>query len=229
MGTLLKYFHGTQYVPSQIARTFLLWRELPEKAKHTITSTNTKIQSFVEELYFNKRRTEKCDTLNGNVKGFGHPPLQDNMPASHRLAIAKLCGNLSNCFWSYSRFLVDGVLYHSQKYNRLKKRFNSAVYLKDGKLCLINDLVIFKQTCEHQNPGYCACTKHCCVLVEVLAKSSRPLCKDSQINVQRNVHEVKKTGNLSAIWPDMITMKCVVVETVDRLYITPLPNPYERD
>ncbi|KAL7379236.1 hypothetical protein ABVT39_024702 [Epinephelus coioides] len=230
MGTLLKYFHGTQYVPSQIARTFLLWRELPEKAKHTITSTNTKVQSFVEELYFNKRRTEKCDTLNGSVKGFGHPLLQDNMPASHRLAIAKLCGNLSNCFWSYSRFLVDGVLYHSQKYNRLKKRFNSAVYLKDGKLCLINELVIFKQTCEHQNPGYCACTKHCCVLVEVLAKSSRPLCKDSQINVQSTfIHEVKKTGNLSAIWPDMITMKCVVVETVDRLYITPLPNRYERD
>lgn len=36
MGTLMKYFHGTQYVPSQIVRTFLLWRELPERAKNTI-------------------------------------------------------------------------------------------------------------------------------------------------------------------------------------------------
>ena len=112
MGTLLKYFHGTQYVPSQIARKFLLWRELPEKARHTITSA--KVQSFVEELYFNKRRTAKCEILNERFKGFGHPQLQENITTSYRLAISKLCGNLSNCFWSYSRFLVDGVLYHSQ-------------------------------------------------------------------------------------------------------------------
>ena len=116
------------------------------------------------------------------------------------------------------------------KHDRLKKRYNSAVYLKDGTLCLINYLVIFKQKCAHQSPAYCACAKHCCVLVEVLAKSSRPLCKDAQINVQSTfIHEVMKTGNFTAIWPDMITMKCVVVETVDKLYITPLPNPYEWD
>ncbi len=163
-------------------------------------------------------------------QGFWAPQLQEHIPASYRLAIAELCGNVSNCFWSYSHFLVDGVLYHSQKYDRLKKRFNSAVYLKDGTLCFIKDLVIFKQKCSHQNPGYCACTKHVCVLVEVLAKSGRPLCKDSQINIQSTfIHEVRKTGNLSAIWPDMMTMKCVVVETVKKLYITPLPNPYEQD
>ncbi|XP_034143075.1 uncharacterized protein LOC117592904 [Esox lucius] len=123
MGTLLKYFHGTQYVPSQIARHFLLWRELPEKAKQT--NTSVKVQSFVEELYFNKRKTDKCEILNESVKGFGHPPLQENITTSYRLAIAKLCRNLGNCFWSYNRFLVDGVVYHSQKYDRLKKRYNS--------------------------------------------------------------------------------------------------------
>lgn len=58
MGTLLKYFHGTQYAPSQIARKFMLWRELPEKAKSTITSS--RVQSFVEKLYCNKQITEKC-------------------------------------------------------------------------------------------------------------------------------------------------------------------------
>lgn len=207
-----------------------MWRELPEKAKHTITSGNTKVQSFVEKLYVSKRRTDKCDTLNGSIKGFGHPPLQENIPASHRLAIVKLCGNLSNCFWYYRRFLVDGALYHSQTYDRIKKRFNSAVYLKDGQLCLINNLVVFKQKCAHQNPGYCACAKYCCILVEELAKSNRLLCKDSQINVQSDfIHEVRKTGKLSSIWPDMIKVKCVVVETTDKLYVTPLPNPYERD
>lgn len=84
--------------------------------------------------------------------------------------------------------------------------------------------------CAHQSPGYCACTKHCCALVEILVKSNRPLCKDSQINVESTfVHEVRKNGKISAIWPDMIKMKCVVVETVDNLFIAPLPNPFERD
>lgn len=62
--------------------------------------------------------------------------------------------------------------------------------------------------------------------IEVLVQSSSPLCKDSQINVRSMfVHEVSETGT----WPGMIRMKCVVVETTDNLYITPLPNPYERD
>lgn len=83
--------------------------------------------------------------------------------------------------------------------------------------------------CAHQSPANCACTKHCCALVEVLVKSSRPLCKDLQINVERAfVHEVRKDVKISAIWPEMIKMKCVV-ETVDNLYIAPLPNLFERD
>lgn len=206
MGALLKYFNGTQNVSSQIVRKCMLWKELPEKAKHT----SAKVQSFVKELYFNKQRTDKCENINDIVQVFEHPPFQENITTSSRLAISKLCGNLSNCFWSYSRFLVNGVLYHTQKYDRLKKRYNSAAYLKDGTFCLINDF--FKQMCAHQSPAYCACTKHCCALVEVLVKSStssRPLCKDAQINVESIfVHEVRKNGTISAIWPDRIKMCC---------------------
>lgn len=230
MGTLLKHFHGTQSVPSQMARNFLLLRDMPTKAKHIITSGNQNLRSFVDKMYANNRRSEKCVSLSEHVKGFGHPPCQEEVPDSHRLAIDELCGNISNSFWYYKRFLVDGVLYHSQTYDRLKKRTNCAVSFKDDQLGLINNMVVFKQNCAHENPAYCACTKHCCVLVEELSKSSRPFCKDSQINVESTfIHEVRKTGNLSAIWPDTITLKCVIVETVDKLYVTPLPNQYERD
>ncbi|XP_030231849.1 uncharacterized protein LOC115557858 isoform X3 [Gadus morhua] len=230
MGTLKKYFHGTQCVPSQIVRTFLLWRELPQRAKNTIHPEHENVQSFVEELYFNKRKTENCEILNESVRGFGHPPIQESIKMLYRLALAKLCGNLSNCFWSYNRFLVDGVLYHSQNYDRLKKRYNSAVCLKDGTFCLVTDLVVFKQVCSHQISAFCSCAKLCCVLVKVLSKSHRPVCKDSQINVQSTfMYQVKKTETVNAVWPDMIKTKCVLVETDDAVSITPLPNPYERD
>lgn len=203
---------------------------MPERAKNTIHPEHEKVQSFVEELYFSKRKTENCEILNESVRGFGHPPVQKSIKMSYRLAIAKLCGNLSNCFWSFNHFLVDGVLYHSQNYDRLKKRYNSAVCLKDGTFCLINDLVIFKQICSHQISVFCSCAKLCCVLVEVLAKSDRPVCKDSQINVQSTfIYEVKRTETVNAVWPNMIKTKCVIVETDDAVYITPLPNPYERD
>lgn len=63
---------------------------------------------------------------------FGHSPVQENNTA---LTFSKLCGNLSNCFWSYKRFLVDGVEHHSQIYDRQKERYNSAAHLKDCTLC----------------------------------------------------------------------------------------------
>ncbi len=89
---------------------------------------------------------------------------------------------------------------------------------------VINDLVIFKQTCSHQISAFCSCAKRCCVLVEVLTKSDRPVSKDSQINVQRTfIYEVKKTETVNAVWSS------VLVETDDTVYIAPLPNPYERD
>lgn len=84
------------------------------------------------------------------------------------------------------------MVYHSQNYGRLKKRYNNAVYLKDGTFCVINDLVIFKQMCSHQISAFCSCAKLCCVLV--LTKSDRPVCKDSQINVQSTfIYEVKRS------------------------------------
>ncbi|XP_038148166.1 uncharacterized protein LOC119788091 isoform X2 [Cyprinodon tularosa] len=186
-------------------------------------------RSFLRNFNFNKRKTESCKVLTESVRDFGNPTMQKSIKISYRLAIAKLCGNLSNCFWSFNRFLVSGVLYHSQKYDKLKKRYNSAVYLKDGTLCLINDLVIFKQKCSHEISALCSCTKMCCVLVEVLAKLDRPVCKDSQINIQSTfLFEVKKTETVNAVWPDMLLTKCVLVERDNALYITPLPNACER-
>lgn len=34
---------------------------------------------------------------------------------------------------------------------------------------------------------------------------------------------------VNAVWPNMIKTKSVIVETDEAVYITPLPNPYERD
>ena len=230
MGTLLKYFHGTQYVPSQIARKFLLWRELPQRLKQI---KSPKVQSFVEKMNYNEQRTEKCDVLNESVTGFGHPPMRANVTNRH--AIENLCGSGGNrftvgdCFWSYRRFLIDGVLYHSETYERLKKRSNNAACLNDGTLCLLGDLVVFKISCEHQSPATCVCEKHSCILVEMLKTHRRPLCKDSQVGVESSfINVVEKTGNVCAIWPNMVQKKCVLVE-VDQLYVIPLPNVYERD
>lgn len=104
--------------------------------------------------------------------------------------------------------------------------------LKDGTVCFINDLVIFSPMCARQIAAFCPCAKECCVLVEVLAKSSRSVCKDSKINVHSTfIHEVRNTRTVPAIWPDMIKKKrvVVVVETVNNLYVTPVLNQYERN
>ena len=227
LGNLMTFFHGTQYVPSQIVKTFLLWRELPQKSK---CIKHEKVLAFFEKLYYNKIITDNSEMINNSVRVFGHPPLKRNVRTSYRQAISMLCENVSNCFWSYNRFLINEVLYHGVNYERLKKRNNSAVFLHDDTFCLINDLVIFKILCPHHNVVSCSCAKICCILVEVLAKSTRPVCKDTQIHVQSSfIKEVKKTGTVKAIWPEMIKQKCVLVETNNILYISPLPNSFERD
>lgn len=82
---------------------------------------------------------------------------------------------------------------------------------------------LFLNKCVHIKFLYFVHVPNYCVLVELLVKSDRPVCKDSQINVQSTlIYEVKRTEN-------MIKTKCVIVETDDVVYITPLSNPYERD
>ena len=81
-------------------------------------------------------------------------------------------------------------------------------------------MVIFKQMCSHQISVFCPIAKLCCVLVKVLAKSvpvsTKSVCKDSQINVQSTfIYEVKRTGTVNAVWPNMIKTKCAIVETRD--------------
>lgn len=97
-------YWGTQYVHSQIARNFMLWRQLLEKAKSTIASS--RVQSSVEKKYFSKKIIRESVTV------LVHPPVQDNVAILGQFVISKLRGNLSNCFWSYKHFLLDRV--HSQ-------------------------------------------------------------------------------------------------------------------
>lgn len=61
MGTLLKYFHGPYYVPTQIENLYC--GENCQKRPRALLQV-PRVQSFMKELYFKKQSTEKCEILN---------------------------------------------------------------------------------------------------------------------------------------------------------------------
>lgn len=148
-------------------------------------------------------------------------PSQKDVSSLHMLAICDLLDVRLTWAYYYSRFIVDGILYHSDASNRLEMRNNSTVQLQDGKVCSILNLV----TSEHSNNP-----KTCCVLVRELVKTGRQMCRDTRLKIgSRFVFEVSETNIVYAVHADSLKCKCVRVDSKDKVYVIPLPNNVERD
>ncbi len=134
---------------------------------------------------------------------------------------------MCNCS-SYSRFLIGETLYHAEGYSRLKKINNYIAGLKDGTLCKVLSLVSFetdRNSASESDGG-----KKCCVVVQNLVKSRRPLCRDIQLNISSKfMYEVSETNHVYAVNTDSFKRKCVMVKLQDSTFVIPLPNNVERD
>lgn len=190
---------------------------------------NENVKELFCELQNSNSSTAKSERLTENVRVYGNPPAQDNISVRNMLAIEQLLGvRVSKC-WHYNRFIVNGILYHSDS-NRLQKRNNSIVELRDGMLCKIKSLVAFRPRCTHGNVTTCACMRMCCVLVKELVKTRRQMCRDIQLNISSSfVHEISESDNIIAVHAQSFNRKCVLIELRDNAFVIPLPNNVERD
>ncbi|KAK9976617.1 hypothetical protein ABG768_021822 [Culter alburnus] len=224
-GTLLKYFSGTTHVPVQIVKTFLRWKSLRKRVEKCVVNTNDKLKELFSQIQNSNSVSCKAKNLTGNVTVFG--PLHDTVCASHIFAVEELNGGIvCNCS-SYSRFLIGETLYHAEGYSRLKKRNNSIAELKDGTLYKVLSFVSYE---TERNIASDTDEKNCCVVVQKLVKSRRPLCRDIQLNISSKfVYEVSETNYVYAVKTDSFKRKCVMVKLQDSTFVIPLPNNVERD
>ena len=162
-----------------------------------------------------KCSTEKSVQISAHVRVFGKS-VHTGVSVLHMLAIDELLGVRVRQACYYNRFIVNGILYHSDTNNRLQKRNNSVVELQNGSLVRILSLVV--SGAIH------------CVLVKELLKSGRKLCRDTTLNIASSfIFEVSKSNNMYAIHPESLTGKCVMIKSREKVYVIPLPNNIERD
>ncbi|XDV23432.1 hypothetical protein PO909_028010 [Leuciscus waleckii] len=220
-GTLLKFFNGTTHVQQQIVKRFLKWRDLTIKEDKHMRNAKDTVKKLFDDMQNSKQKTAKSTQLSEMVRVFGNPhPV--TIPVRHMLAIQDLFDvRVQQCLY-YERFIIDGVLYHTETNKRLQKRNNSVVELTDGTLCKILSIVAFNsEGCNEQIS---------CVLVKELCRTARPLCRDSDLRISSKfIHEVKESNTIYAVHTQSLKRKCVMIKLKDKMYVVALPNNIERD
>lgn len=225
-GTLLKYFNGTTHVPVQMVKKFLKWKSLRKRVEKCLANTDDKLKNLFLRLQNSNSMTCNGKNLTGNVTVFG--PASDTVRASHVLAIEEINGGIVYNCSSYSRFLIGETLYHAEGSRRLQKRNNSIAELKDGTVCKVLGLVSYES--DNNRASDTDSGKHCCVIMQKLEKSRRPLCRDIQLNISSKfVYEVSETYCVYAVNTDSLKRKCVMVNLQNNTFVIPLPNNVERD
>lgn len=220
-GTLLKFFNGTTHVQQQIVKRFLKWRDLTTKGDKYMKNAKDTAKKLFYGMQNSMQETVKSAQLSEKVRVFGSSHLV-TIPIRHMLAIEELFGMRVHQGLYYDRFLIDGVLYHTETSTRLQKRNNSVVELADGTLCKILSIVAF-------NPTGCN-VQMSCVLVKELCKSGRQICRDSNLKIfSKFIHEVKVSNTIYAVHTQSLKRKCVMIELKDKMYVIALPNNVERD
>lgn len=220
-GTLLKYFNGTTHVQQQIVKRFLKWRDLTNKADKYMKNAKDTVKKLFDDMQNIKQETAKSAPLSEMVRVFGNPhPV--TIPVRHMLAIEDLFDvRVKQCLY-YERFIINGVLYHTETNTRLQKRNNSVVELADGTLCKIRSIVAF-------NPEGCN-AQMSCVLVKELCRTARHLCRDSDLKISSKfIHEVIESNTIYAVHTQSLKRKCVMIELQEKMYVVALPNNIERD
>nr|XP_055061257.1 uncharacterized protein LOC129444550 [Misgurnus anguillicaudatus] len=214
-GTLLTYFNGTTHVPVQIMKRYLRERSLTKKGATVMQNANKYVEDLFCELQGRKCSTDKSVQISAHVRVFAKS-VQTDVSVLHMLGIEDLLGVRVKQAYYYNRFIVKGILYHSDTNHCLQKRINSVVELQNGTLVRIVNLVVSGVT-------------HC-VLVKELVKSGRKLCRNTTLNIASSfVYQVSECNIVYAIHPESLTRKFVMVKCREKVYVIPLPNNIERD
>ena len=143
MGFLLKLFKGTRGIPTQIARTFKLWRGLQnwsKKLEQCAYNVPIDIQHFLDRLLHGQVHIQKAESLENDVIMIGVCQLR-NLTIQEKYAAEELLDEpvlLAAGF--YEKCISKGIVLHSTSY-RQTKRVNYYVQLTNGESAVIDSFV----------------------------------------------------------------------------------------
>ncbi|XP_039309929.1 uncharacterized protein LOC120358747 [Solenopsis invicta] len=124
---------------------------------------------------------------------------------------------------SYSRFMYNGVFYHSNSYDKMYKRNNSVIRTYLGEFMTITRIIlVFSET---GNNSFVIVGTSFQILPD------KVLCSHSNFSSASYSYAVRQTNNIVTLLPEQITNKCILLPGDDdeRKYIILLVNNVETD
>lgn len=235
-GELLKLFHGTQYVDTQILSAVKCHQILPQMLEKL--SADTKQIRFVSK-FANKLKTSLGKKVDYNVHCIGsHVKL--SLKACIKNSIRNFLGFKPLCLNFYNRLKVRNLILHSQNYTRVEKRNSYTVrFIYNNQLSygLFNIFGIHRmKACECGKVCLCdnkifAVIRKMNVLRETIIQKEHELCPKFVGLSARHVKVLKMPENGEVVVVDVhdILSLCVDIVLSDIHYVCEFPNTIECD
>lgn len=231
-GKLVKLFHGTQNPVVQIANSVSALLKLP------LLGEQIQNESHIREFY-NKMSTSKyhfktteCISDGMFIIGAKHLYRLDEKYLVHLMTTVQYVPE--KCYTFY-RVLLNGVLYHSMKYNTHSRNSSTAFYQNNAKLCCGH--VEFYVKCL----SHCTCTSNICncapdfvaVIREIQPDDSSVFLKDNRDSIKPNLKYIisgKLTNKYVAVYVKEIAGLGICIDmNDDRVAVIQRPNLVESD
>ena len=202
---LIEMFKGTQAVPLQICKTFLLRRAIPSLAQN-LKSTNrcsVKYNTLLSSFSSKNDKIAHAATVN-RITLLGKAKFR-RLRDADRLPMLNVSRDidLSSFVKYYNRIVIEGELVHTYNYCRNLKRNSFTVELLDGQIFAVDDFIVVNL----HDSDVCCATGH---FLEPVVQ--RLVTNDAQPIYLKHLVSVKKRFDRTvAIRADDIKSKCVVV------------------
>lgn len=225
-GILAKLIKSSQAPAEQICKSYLRLINVEKESSLVFARDNcSESGKILYEKMLGSFRSKSCTEFGCFLRVFG-APVRLTFTLVQQTCIEHLLQSpINNIAHKYDRFIYQNILYHSTDYERLRKRRNGTVQLKDDTFVEITGIFTTQivTTDEVQQV----------ILGNILRSTDdAPVCSDTELHVSSNefFHILTKSDDLIAIFPEMIHSKCVHMNyDCQKIICVPLVNKVERD
>lgn len=225
-GILAKLIKSSQAPAEQICKSYLRLINIRKESSLVFSRDNcSNSGQILYQKMLGSFRSKFCTQLGCFLRLFG-APVQITLTLVQQTCIEQLFQSpINNFAQKYDRFIYQNVLYHSTDYERLRKRRNGTVQLKDGTFVEITGIFIVQIVATNEMQYV--------ILGNMLRPTDDiPICNDNELHISSNefFHILTKSDDLIAIFPNMIHSKCVHMDyDCQKIICVPLVNKVERD
>lgn len=175
---LLGFFHGTQHVPIQIAKSFLLWRRIPKMLTAANDASPTAV-SYVEKIW-NCCTVLPQKSFKRGIFTFFCKGVVKQLPVQHMLALKRLLGKGVDQGIYHSKILTGQNLFAVENSSSSDRRCNCVAEFCDGTFGILKHILApkcpsCKEVCQ------CDCSASLTVLYSHLVTDSHVFFRDAQI------------------------------------------------